>query len=84
MKLVSKDFHDLSIVHTALLEGRMEMIEFLLSKGASIDAKDDKGRTPLMMAIQAERPVEDIAKLIELGASISEKDNDGWVTLLIF
>lgn len=79
IKLVSKELHDISVIHTALLEGRMEMLDFLLLKGAPIDGKDNKGRTPLMIAIQLEKSIEEISKLLALGASINEKDLDGWV-----
>jgi ankyrin repeat protein len=49
------------------------MVEFLISHGANINAKTDRGSTPLHLA--AEQGHKDIVKLlIDKGANINVKD----------
>jgi ankyrin repeat protein len=60
-------------LHNAVITGSVEMIEFLLSKGADIDAQNTQLNTPLHEAIQ--RRVENISELlIEKGADLSKKN----------
>lgn len=44
-----------SILHLAAIEGKPEMLEFLYSKGAALDAKNAQGETPLDLADRQER-----------------------------
>src|SRR6476661_4287260 len=63
----------------------------LLDRGANPDARDSKGRTALILAMQGSAseykvvpPSEDIARiLIERGAAINVRDTEGWTPLLM-
>lgn len=65
-----------------------DAVKLLVKKGAKINQKDEKGRTPLMKAcytetfeevprINTEKQYKIIKYLLENGAVPSEKDNDG-------
>lgn len=57
-----------------------EMTEYLVSKGAIIDIIDNRGRTPLMMAVYAgtyRNTTKTIQCLLNAGASTSIQNNDG-------
>ncbi len=58
-----------------------EVIRALLALKASVNAKNDDGRTPLMFAAQYEKS-EYFADLIGAGADVNAKDNDGWTPLM--
>ena len=52
-----------------------------IASGATINAKDEDGITPLMWALVCDFP--DIAKvLVERGAKVNAKDKDGWTALM--
>ncbi|MBI2687375.1 MAG: ankyrin repeat domain-containing protein [Acidobacteria bacterium] len=44
-----------TMLHLAAIEGRPELLEFLHSKGASLDARNSMGETPLDLADKQER-----------------------------
>jgi uncharacterized protein len=46
---------DQTILHLAAIQGRPELLEFLHSKGAALDAKNSMGETPLELADKQER-----------------------------
>lgn len=53
-----------------------------IASGATINAKDEDGITPLMWALVCDFP--DIAKvLVEQGAKVNAKDKDGWTPLML-
>jgi ankyrin repeat protein len=57
------------LLHVATLRGNVEMVDLLLSKGADIEAADELGVTPLIMACQHSPKL--IPILIEKGANIN-------------
>jgi hypothetical protein len=64
-----------------LRDGRCaEWVDFLHGHGASLDAKDQFGLTPLMMAVKAQNQVAVLA-LIERGADVGAADNEGRAAL---
>ncbi|EHK44874.1 HET protein [Trichoderma atroviride IMI 206040] len=67
----------------AIEERSIGIVELLLEKGADIEAKGNKGRTPLLRAVAIGYPMEDgIKLLLEAGAN-TEAHNDGWTPLLL-
>jgi hypothetical protein len=65
-----------SPLHLASGEGQVQMVEFLLHKGARVDARDKLLRTPLHLATQAGHAV--IVKLLlDNNADPNDKDSSG-------
>lgn len=54
---------------------QLTLIDLLLLKGAEVNAKDDKGRTPLYFAMGKEGNTETAAFLIKRGADVNLADN---------
>jgi ankyrin repeat protein len=66
----------------AASDGNYEKVELLLDAGANVDATDDDGFTPLIIAANAEPPNLDILKLlIAAGANVNVIDKDGFTAL---
>ncbi len=57
-----------------------EIVEFLLSRGADINAKDASGSTPLVTAVDCNL-YETVSLLISKGADINSTGNFGWTPL---
>lgn len=71
--------------HTALAlgaeSGYMEIMEFLIDKGADMNVKDGRGMTALIRAVVLERP--DVMKfLIKKGADVNARDKKGKTALM--
>ncbi|MBI3652014.1 MAG: ankyrin repeat domain-containing protein [Acidobacteria bacterium] len=66
---------------SAALIGHTSAIKALLEKGATADAKDDQGRTPLMEASFAGHS-ETVRALLDSGAAVNAQDHDGWTALM--
>ncbi|WP_287884530.1 MULTISPECIES: ankyrin repeat domain-containing protein [Paracoccus] len=58
---------------TAAADGDASAIRTLLARGAPVDPRDAKGRTPLLVATHADR-VEAARALIEAGADVNARD----------
>ncbi|OGU57006.1 MAG: hypothetical protein A2V66_05420 [Ignavibacteria bacterium RBG_13_36_8] len=64
-------------LHLAASLGNEEIVQYLLSHGALVDAKNNSGQTPLHVAISADTPKEEVIRLlIENGADINAKVNE--------
>ena len=63
-----------SPIHFASRNGHLSIVEYLISKGANIEAKDKYGRTPLHYACQ-EKHLQIVEYLISNGANIKAKDS---------
>ena len=64
----------------AARRGWAEGVQILLDAGADIQARDGRGRTVLMSALQS-RHVETVLELIEKGAEVNVRDNVGGTAL---
>ena len=51
-----------TLLHFAVAQGNLEIVQYLLSQGAKINVKDLKGRTPLSYAVQGKKS--DIAEFL--------------------
>ena len=67
-------------LHTASLNGHLEVAEHLIAKGATIDAKEIDGSTPLILAAQ-EGHLKVIDLLVSNNADINAATNDGVTAL---
>lgn len=63
-------------LHCAARMGKLEVIDYLLSKGAQIDAADSLGATPLVYAVVAGQ-VAAVKHLVRCGAKLQTSDADG-------
>ncbi|MBF0362245.1 MAG: ankyrin repeat domain-containing protein [Oligoflexia bacterium] len=71
MDVNTKGSNGLTFLHNATLRGQTDIINFLLSAGANIDAKTDDGKTPLALALKTNNL--DITTLfVQRGAKISD------------
>lgn len=66
---------------SACRNGAIERVKNLLAKGADINGKDNKGKTPLMGACFW-RKEEAVKFLLENGADVNIQDNEGMTALL--
>ena len=66
--------------HSANDERMVKMCEFLVKRGANIDAVDEKGATALHHAASRYRP-KTVAALLRLGADATRKDKKGKTAL---
>ncbi|XP_034544707.1 protein phosphatase 1 regulatory subunit 12C isoform X2 [Notolabrus celidotus] len=70
----------ITALHQACIDGSMEMVSFLLERGANVNQVDSEGWTPLHVAASCGYP--DIAEfLLQEGASLSAVNCDGDVPL---
>ncbi|CAG9310782.1 unnamed protein product [Blepharisma stoltei] len=60
--------------------GKLEMVEYLVSRGADLNARDFEGNTPLMMAVIHEQ-TDVIKALVSFGAKLDLKDNYGYTAI---
>ena len=57
--------------------------QLLLDKGAQVDARDEDGNTPLILAAKGSNRPKFIQLLIDKGAEVNVRNNDGWTPLMI-
>jgi ankyrin repeat protein len=58
------------------MKGFIEIAQILVSAGADVNAKDDRGRTPLLDATM-QGNIDFFKTLVSLGADVNTKDNNG-------
>jgi ankyrin repeat protein len=64
------------------LDKRLELISLLLKAGAPVDAKNARGLTPLMTAVEQGADTEVLSLLITSGADINAQDEQGLTPLM--
>lgn len=68
----------LRLLHLAAFEGSVDTVLLLLSAGASVNAQDLDGWTPLMYAARNETDGETLVRtLVAAGADLDKKNNRG-------
>ena len=55
----------------------LEVVKYLIEKGANVNLPDENGRTPLWMAAAAHDSLEVVKCLVANGANIDQPDNNG-------
>lgn len=65
----------------AALLGEADVVNYLIGKGADVNARDEQGRTALMEAVNAYKQ-DVISALIDAGADINAGDNRGCTALM--
>ncbi|MDR1124422.1 MAG: ankyrin repeat domain-containing protein [Elusimicrobiota bacterium] len=76
-----RDKDDLTPALYAARNGDVQTITFLGKAGADLNAKDDAGKTPLIIAVDAaNRPL--VRELLALKADAAQKDNAGRTALM--
>lgn len=70
-----------TILHIAVRHMYTEIVSILLATGATVDAKQYNGRTPLMLAVEDSRCEEVVGLLLDYGANINLVNIDGMTPL---
>ncbi|XP_078261911.1 ankyrin repeat and SOCS box protein 3 [Rhinoraja longicauda] len=71
-----------SVVHQAAYQGHLDVLKFLLEKGADKESKDDYGITPLFLAAQYGK-LESLRTLIQYGSNVNCQAYDKATPLFI-
>ncbi len=69
-------------LHDAAEQGDARLIRALIADGADVNTRDDKGQTPLIIAIR-HRQLRAAAELIAAGASLNVETRSGWTPLSV-
>ena len=72
---------DTSALAYAIANSNLNMVNILISAGASPNSVNQQGETPLMH-LRSDAPVEFVHKLIELGFDVKARDNSGRSVLM--
>ena len=70
----AKDSFGMTPLHTAVKEGRSDVVEVLIARGADVNAKSHRGQTAVFWAVaKNDKPMTE--RLIARGADVNAKDN---------
>merc|ERR1712139_578692 len=80
VKLACDGFNGSQPVHWAASNAGMEVIDYLVSKGAEINAEDDNGNTPLHFAASKESPagLGIVRFLVDRGGDLDRREHKGY------
>lgn len=76
----AKDGRNITPLHYAAVNGHIEVVKYLIAKGAKINSRNNIGITPLYGAVSADR-CEAVKLLIAHGANVNDAANEGAVPL---
>ncbi|WP_264686539.1 ankyrin repeat domain-containing protein [Wolbachia endosymbiont (group B) of Rhopobota naevana] len=71
-----------ALLHYAVHYGNLDMVSFLVDKGANVEIRSKEGKTPLYLAVE-EAKQNIINLLLDRGADIEAKNNDGKTPLYL-
>ncbi|WP_341812896.1 ankyrin repeat domain-containing protein [Wolbachia endosymbiont (group A) of Cephus spinipes] len=71
-----------ALLHYAVHYGNLDMVSFLVDKGANVEIRSKKGKAPLHLAVE-ESKQNIINLLLDRGADIEAKNNDGKTPLYL-
>ncbi|MFP3016488.1 MAG: ankyrin repeat domain-containing protein [Wolbachia sp.] len=71
-----------ALLHYAVHYGSLDMVSFLVDKGANVEIRSKEGKTPLHLAVE-EAKQNIINLLLDRGADIEAKNNDGRTPLYL-
>merc|ERR1712001_610187 len=80
LQLMQKNEHGSTPLHIAVLEGKLDLVKFLLKNGANIDSKSKVGSSPLHLVIRDDGKMDILKCLLKNGADTNFMDND-WAPL---
>lgn len=66
-----------TLLHLAAIDQNVKVVNYLLDKGAEVDAKSNEEHTPLQLAATRNPDVGVVAALIQAGADVNVKANTG-------
>ncbi|HLP34654.1 MAG TPA: ankyrin repeat domain-containing protein [Amoebophilaceae bacterium] len=72
--IISEDNTGRTLLHWAVINGQLEIVERLITNGVDINVRDGSGQTPLHLAV-INRHFEIVQWLIEKGADVNSQDN---------
>ncbi len=73
---------NLQHLFSAIKNNNYDSVKILISQGVDVNAKNDDGLTPLMLACYTDTKGNIVKLLIDKGADVNTKDNDGETPLL--
>ena len=76
-----KDEDGSTPLFSAIENGDIELVRFLLDHGAKVNVRNDEKETPLMM-IDDETPLDIVELLLQRGAKVNRVDSDGDTALI--
>ncbi|WP_051062191.1 MULTISPECIES: ankyrin repeat domain-containing protein [unclassified Wolbachia] len=76
----AKDGCDIAPLHLAAGNGKLDIVKYLINKGASIDVRDCFYQTPLYWAAKSGE-LDMVKYLVNKGASVDIEDSYGWTAL---
>ena len=71
-----------TVLHEAVYRKHADVVQVLIDAGADIEAKNDEGRSPLLLASRS-REVTTVTKLVEAGADVRAMDEERSTCLIL-